>query len=57
MAGTIIWKTINQLIQIEDTTGNEILPVSIKDEETCRYVTRSIMLNNILKLIVNAIKH
>lgn len=56
MAGTIIGKTINQLIQIEDITGNEIIPLSLKDEETGKYVTRSITLNNMLKLIVNAIK-
>lgn len=56
MAGTIIGKTINQLIQIEDITGNEIIPLSIKDEETGKYVTRSITLNNMLKLIVDAIK-
>lgn len=56
MAGTIIGKTINQLIQIEDITGNEIIPLSIKDEETGRYVTRSITLNNMLKLIADAIK-
>lgn len=57
MAGTIIGKTINQLIQIEDITGNEIIPLSLKDEETGRYVTRSITLNNMLKLIVDAIKN
>ena len=56
MAGTIIGKTINQLIQIEDITGNEIIPLSLKDEETGKYVTRSITLNNMLKLIVDAIK-
>lgn len=56
MAETIIGKTINQLIQIEDITGNEIIPLSLKDEETGKYVTRSITLNNMLKLIVNAIQ-
>lgn len=57
MASTINGKTINQLIQIEDITGNEIIPLSVKDEETDKYVTRSITLNNMLKLIVNAIQN
>ena len=56
MAETIIGKTINQLIQIEDITGNEIIPLSLKDKETGKYVTRSITLKNMLKLIVNAIQ-
>ena len=56
MAKIISGKTINQLIQIEDITGNEIIPLSVKNEETGKYVTRSITLNNMLKLIVNAIK-
>ena len=55
MAEIINGKTINQLIQIEDITGNEIIPLSVKNEETGKYVTRSITLNNMLKLIVNAI--
>ena len=57
MAEIISGKTINQLIQIEDITGNEIIPLSVKNEETGKYVTRSITLNNMLKLIVDAIKH
>ena len=57
MAEIINGKTINQLIQIEDITGNEIIPLSVKNEETGKYVTRSITLNNMLKLIVDAIKH
>ena len=56
MAEIISGKTINQLIQIEDITGNEIIPLSVKNEETGKYVTRSITLNNMLKLIVNAIQ-
>ena len=56
MAEIISGKTINQLIQIEDITGNEIIPLSVKNEETGKYVTRSITLNNMLKLIVDAIK-
>lgn len=56
MAQTLSGKTINQLIQIEDITGDEIIPLSLKDEETGKYVTRSITLNNMLKLIVDAIK-
>ena len=56
MAEVISGKTINQLMQIEDITGEEIIPLSIKDEETGKYVTRSITLNNMLKLIVNAIQ-
>lgn len=57
MAEIISGKTINQLIQIEDITGNEIIPLSVKNEETGKYVTRSITLNNMLKLIVNAIQN
>lgn len=56
MAEIISGKTINQLIQIKDITGNEIIPLSVKNEETGKYVTRSITLNNMLKLIVNAIQ-
>ena len=56
MAEIVNGKTINQLIQIEDITGNEIIPLSVKNEETGKYVTRSITLNNMLKLIVNAIQ-
>ena len=56
MAEIISGKTINQLIQIEDITGNEIIPLSMKNKETGKYVTRSITLNNMLKLIVNAIQ-
>ena len=56
MAEIISGKTINQLIQIEDITGNEIIPLSLKDKETGKYVTRSITLKNMLKLIVNAIQ-
>ena len=56
MAEIISGKTINQLIQIEDITGNEIIPLSVKNEETGKYVTRSITLNNMLKLIINAIQ-
>ena len=56
MAEIISGKTINQLIQIEDITGNELIPLSLRDEETGKYVTRSITLNNMLKLIVDAIK-
>ena len=55
MAEIVNGKTINQLIQIEDITGNEIIPLSVKNEETGKCVTRSITLNNMLKLIVNAI--
>lgn len=56
MAEIVSGKTINQLIQIEDITGNEIIPLSMKNKETGKYVTRSITLNNMLKLIVNAIQ-
>lgn len=56
MAEIISGKTINQLIQIDGITGEEIIPLSIKDEETGKYVTRSITLNNMLKLIVSAIQ-
>lgn len=57
MAGVINGKTINQLVQIEDITGEEIIPLSIMNEETGKYVTRSITLNNMLKLIVGAIRN
>lgn len=56
MAEIVNGKTINQLIQIKDITGDEIIPLSVKNEETGKYVTRSITLNNMLKLIVNAIQ-
>lgn len=56
MAEITSGKTINQLIQIEDITGNEIIPLSVKNEETGKYVTRSITLNNMLKLVADAIK-
>ena len=56
MVEIISGKTINQLMQIEDITGNEIIPLSVKNEETGKYVTRSITLNNMLRLIVNAIQ-
>lgn len=57
MAEIISGKTINQLAQIEDITGNEIIPLSMKDKESGKYITRSITLNNMLKLIVNAIQN
>lgn len=52
MSNNISGKTINQLIQIEDITGEELIPLSMKDPNNPgRYVTRSITWNNMIKLV------
>ena len=55
MAG-IAGKTIDQLTQITEIDDSMIIPLSVLDTATGRYVTRGITLPNLFKLIKNEIE-
>ena len=48
-------KTINELDIIENVTGEELIPIAVKDQDTGKYSTVSITLDNFLKMVTDKI--
>lgn len=55
MAVRVSGKTINELDLIENVTGEELIPIAVKDPDTGKYSTVSITLDNFLKIVTNKI--
>ena len=55
MAVRVSGKTINELDIIENVTGEELIPIAVKDPITCKYSTVSITLDNFLKMVTKKI--
>lgn len=48
-------KTINQLLRIDEVTGQEIIPLSVFSKDTGTYVTRGITFDDMMKKLVERI--
>ena len=55
MAVRVSGKTINELDIIENVTGEELIPIAVKDQDTGKYSTVSITLDNFLKMVTDKI--
>lgn len=49
-------KTINQLIRVDETTGQEIIPMAVYDETVSSYVTRGILLDDLFNTLYSMLR-